>query len=566
MNTKHWLNFCDIKLDMTRTLLKTIESLRCQLALFCLGLILVSLSITSTALAQKSNSSLKPPGRFASTLQSLSASKSVSHSGPSLERLSRNNPQNGADPAAPANLNYRKAQSPGGGQNSLGTGDPGGGGNGIKNRVWEGYQVNITELEAYKKFIVPRQNLLILSEEQKMHETEQTQIDNQMGKTWYIAPVKLIPISSEILGLTFIKNGSQQLAIQTMDEVWIAKEYWDKMSLKKKADLLSHEMTMSLYLYKFHDMKTLCRKYFYMSESVCDNFAKLEGADRYEKPRRLNAQDYQNIRGATAWFISKKVPYTNKEMNIILSKYDFDVRFFNTKGSADEKFDETLDRKLTRGDVWELVVRNIHKGQFQSQCVSTLDQQSPLFPCQIHLQQGDFLNAFDASLTPQLDTSYQWKLDGLFNMEGKLGFKKQEPADYIVKTIDQENGSIEWYASPEVGWTENKIKRVPGEKYFDIYVAVRKTTKFKQLVIEPIAILLAEKVYHGTTEVLIPENIKFTCHNASFTLNSEGQKNYLYLGSKTFKARAQVESFANYGMIDVDCSAFLNLFRANSNK
>lgn len=242
------------------------------------------------------------------------------------------------------------------GQNSnsvpRGTSDSGGG-TGVEGKIFESYIVDPTALPAYKQYIQP------LLKNIKSHTQESFEFDRLFKiKTWYIAPVTLNKVAKDSLGLEFIASDTQQIARQSMKEVWINKHIFDEMTSKDQADLLLHEMIMSLYFLKFVKFSELCKMSdaIFMEEenSDCAEFSEI--LDRMMPPEEfkpLNEQDNENIRFVTGWLSrNAQVQISEKDFYRVLLYKGFDQRLFSLDSAADsgsqssEEFEQvTISRK-----------------------------------------------------------------------------------------------------------------------------------------------------------------------------------------------------------------------------
>ena len=144
--------------------------------------------------------------------------------------------------------------SPGPGTKANGTSDSGGG-TGMNGKVFESYIVDPTQLPAYK------QHLEVLLANIKSEKPDEPADYDKIFKikTWYVAPIELDKISKDVLGVSFIKSDTQQIARQTSKEVWIDKRAYDAMNSQDQAKLLLHELVMNIYFFKFMTMTEMCR-------------------------------------------------------------------------------------------------------------------------------------------------------------------------------------------------------------------------------------------------------------------------------------------------------------------
>lgn len=196
-----------------------------------------------------------------------------------------------------------------------GTSD-GTGGNGFHGKVFESYIVTVPNHQAYKEHIAPLFGEGLFLQMFKM-------------KTWFVAPVKINQISKEVLGVTFAKDETDQIGGQTEDEVWLDKNYTDKMSSVELADLFLHEGFLNLYLLKFEPPQSLCKMLVKsgMKADECAAYMKLIGPS--EPRRKLTRSDYSSIRSAVEWAKQGRGRITDDESRAFLGNLGFDNRIFN---------------------------------------------------------------------------------------------------------------------------------------------------------------------------------------------------------------------------------------------
>lgn len=188
-----------------------------------------------------------------------------------------------------------------------GTMDPGGG-NGLNNKMYESYAVNVRELPAFKKHLsdISNDEIILLPIAK----------GSIFSKTWYIGPFDLKNLSKEVVGVHFLNNSNEQIAIQTKTEVWIDQRKFEKQSSEEQADTILHEMVEAVYLWNFRDitlkdlistptisrehddsMKDFLKNFFIHANSFYKNI--LDNKYEAQKWRALNATDYTNIRRLT---------------------------------------------------------------------------------------------------------------------------------------------------------------------------------------------------------------------------------------------------------------------------
>lgn len=278
--------------------------------------------------------------------------------------------------------------------NRQGPGD-GSGGNGINGKVFESYIVSLTDLSEFKKYVEPVLKSLD-SNDPDSKETKTTEALNLM-KTWYIAPVKLKPIDNTVLGVSFSEDKSEQLAIQTRHSVWIDKKKWDaNKDDRARGMLLLHEITMSLYLFQFEDLRTLCKQV----GSECGTITDAANSHRKLKPtprRALTKDDYENIRAATFWLAQYGKTSTPMQTRKMLGSKNFDPRFFGAEALSNYNEDGTYNSKQVTYSSAEILA-----SLNRSQVLQTMPDKCYAvnakvhFDCKITIAEGQATNASGA--------------------------------------------------------------------------------------------------------------------------------------------------------------------------
>jgi len=271
----------------------------------------------------------------------------------------------------------------GGGGEWQGTGD-GGGANGAGGRVLESYIVDPTQLDAFKE------HLSTLFKDPQPADSENggwTSKSYFKLKTWYIAPVKLKPLSNDSLGLSFAANQTQQLAIQNTKAIWIDQDYFNKMSSEEQAQLLLHEIVMNIYFLKFKKMSELCRD----SEKIKDSKHSKPCSSEFDEflppspVAPLNLEDYENIRKVTAWLWRHRRENIDGEITTQLFLNGFDPRIFNSNGN--EKDEAQNDSKpVSATVVTDLIDSALLLNAAPSECLGV--QLNEKIPCALHLQEA----------------------------------------------------------------------------------------------------------------------------------------------------------------------------------
>lgn len=224
----------------------------------------------------------------------------------------------------------------GGGKSPVnGTSDTGGG-NGIENKAYEAYIVQTDQLPAYKALIEPKiKSILAMSP--KGDQALPILKKWLLYKTWYIAPVALNTISKDVIGISFSKDQTEQLALQTKKSIWINSHRFNQMTLQDQATLIIHEMVMSLYYLKYKSWEDICTEKIY-PDFKCDP-TQLDlmnelfpGTD----PTPFNSDDYENIRTVTGVFLGSFPFRSYEELDQFLIAHKFDRRFTFGLGIKDD--------------------------------------------------------------------------------------------------------------------------------------------------------------------------------------------------------------------------------------
>lgn len=186
-------------------------------------------------------------------------------------------------PSSPKPLQPAGVQAP-----EQGTGDSGGG-NSYKGKPLESYIFRPTDLPAVQKLILP---------------TLEAAADLDVAapikgslffKTWYRVPGPLKALPSEMIG-SAVKT--EQAALQDFRQVWIDDDLFSKMSEREQAQLILHEMLMSLKLQKFTSPREACLSDlmgYNSTHYTCDHYS----TERLGTPNMLTITDYQQIRQTT---------------------------------------------------------------------------------------------------------------------------------------------------------------------------------------------------------------------------------------------------------------------------
>lgn len=226
----------------------------------------------------------------------------------------------------------------------VGTADSGGG-NGIENKAYESYIINPRNLPAFKNILEPK--IKYLAEIMpKNNDIDELEIIYRwlFYKTWFLAPVELETISKETIGVSFSKNGTEQLAIQSKKSVWLDSRKFSQMTEKDQAALIAHEMVMSLYYLKNKSWDDVCKEKIYYSSACGHKESMMLMNELFPglNPQPYNSDDYENIRRVTGIFLGEYVFSSYKDLDDMLIVNSFDRRFTVAMGldvSDDMEYD-----------------------------------------------------------------------------------------------------------------------------------------------------------------------------------------------------------------------------------
>lgn len=298
--------------------------------------------------------------------------------------------QKGGGAMAPAIVGGQPPSSPSAGGATPNLGAEGtstsGGGTGLDGKVFESYIVTPSDLPAYTQYLKP------LFENLKAEKTGgETHFDIIFKiKTWYIAPIELDKISKDLLGVSFIKSNTQQIARQTMKEVWIDKRVYDGMSLYNQSELLMHEFVMSLYLMKFIKMSDFCK----ISSTIgngknndsCAHHQSdlLDKAMPSEEAHPLDDQDNANIRFVTGWLMQNaKKPIVETDFVRVLFNKGFDRRLFNPSHYGERE--KLVDLKVSGKELYRAIRGAQLTGRMPSQCLGLTSRKSKA--CKVEVEE-----------------------------------------------------------------------------------------------------------------------------------------------------------------------------------
>ncbi len=140
-------------------------------------------------------------------------------------------------PPLPVDLKLQKVDL----KSTLMGGVNGGGGNSINHKMIESYRKKISEMPEYKTFVV-----MALNDLKGYYPLMATELMKKMNHlAWYIIPKELSELPEKITGLPF---STEQVAVQTNDEVFISQSDFEVMTPEKRRDLFFHETILSLHV------------------------------------------------------------------------------------------------------------------------------------------------------------------------------------------------------------------------------------------------------------------------------------------------------------------------------
>lgn len=266
-------------------------------------------------------------------------------------------------PASPAAAQPGQPGQPPVPKNPDGTSDSGGG-TGVDDKVFESYIVDPTTLPAYREHLAS-----LFTNIQSAPGREQQNLSGMFRmKTWYIAPVELDRVGKDALGVVFMKSDTQQLARQTLKEIWIDKRIFDRMAEKDQAELLLHELVMNMYMMKFVKMSELCRMSDLLGEKKDEKKAEedrqscrqysayLDQVMPAEKPAPLTEHDNENIRYATGWLLrNARQPIAELDFVRMLNAKGFDKRIYSPENYMDPKERAKQEKKINRKELLSIL-------------------------------------------------------------------------------------------------------------------------------------------------------------------------------------------------------------------
>ncbi|MGZ6441767.1 MAG: hypothetical protein ACXWRU_17035 [Pseudobdellovibrionaceae bacterium] len=385
-------------------------------------------------------------------------------------------------------------------EQAQGTSDSGGG-TGVEGKVFESYIMDPTKLPAYVNIVKPLLDNILPSDPNKPGKY----VSYFKMKTWYLAPVELNKIKKDILGVSFLKSETQQIARQSMKEVWIDKRIFDTMSERDQAELLIHEFVMSQYLIRFTSLKELCQlSVLILGEKEnggCINIPDfINKSMPPEKPRVLNNEDNENIRYVTGWLLENaQKPLPELDYVKVLFNKGFDKRFFNPR-NYQLKSEKAPDLKISKKQLLE-AIRTTQLGGYLPEICSDLVEASR--PCKLNIQEASV--DYD-----------KYSLTGL-SLQLNIGADKVAELTSMVPdeqelTVNLDSNGKVYYALTLTDWRKS-IK--VGDSFFMAIILFTESEKSKQdsqkqlmiesIILRPGIVTSIDKDQNPICQVVVPK-------------------------------------------------------------
>lgn len=252
----------------------------------------------------------------------------------------------------------------------------GGGGNGIRNRMYESYIRDPMRIPAYKLVepILKRYDAVVDANSTNVKDAKPTHMEDLFHtKLYYFAPVRWKSVAKAKLGLSMMEDPTQQIARQNEEEVWVRSDIFDGMTLADQSDVLLHEFVMTWYLLKFKTFSEMCALSAKVDEA--DACKADQTIDAMYPPVRaaghLNKDDYRSIRSMTDWLKANGTTATFDQFQNAMWARNFDRRFLNNASTNNENL------KLTSDDVVTAIERARIVGNSPSRCEGDDGKQQP---------------------------------------------------------------------------------------------------------------------------------------------------------------------------------------------
>lgn len=205
-----------------------------------------------------------------------------------------------------------------------GTGDSGGG-NTFEGKPLESYLQDPEQLAATKNRIDP-----ILKSLSAKNEALRALVASGLErKSWYFVPTRLPKLSDSVVGSVV---GTDQAALQTLNQVWISSPIFDSMSETDQARLILHEMLMAVKILRFDSMYNQCLALGESSEECSQLSRKIHG-----NVSDLTPLDYDNVRKAGAEIIQGYAKFTDADWEDLLASERFSFLSYTFRRKTQSK-------------------------------------------------------------------------------------------------------------------------------------------------------------------------------------------------------------------------------------
>lgn len=284
-----------------------------------------------------------------------------------------------------------------------GTGDLGGGANGINGRPLDSYIKDPRTLPVYIQYLKPIFDHISAEEAAENARTHSQSKDNETSsladyfamKTWYFVPKELSEINQNALGVSFGKDGTQQIAHHRDRSIWINTLIFDEMAPADQAMTLLHEFVMAMYFMRFKSMAQICD----LSRMANPSHKSCPGTSLkfirafdliypVEPLHPLNADDYEKIRPMTNWLMINGATATISDIKSMFLAYDFDRRFFNVTATRNDPL------QITSKEVVAAFSRAKFGRRMPTRCSGTGNQN--LGPCTLEVTEKPIVWTPDA--------------------------------------------------------------------------------------------------------------------------------------------------------------------------
>lgn len=293
-----------------------------------------------------------------------------------------------------------------------GTGDLGGGANGINGRPLDAYIKDPRTLPAYVQYLKPIFDHIeaeeiadLVSSGLPVNEDHTKFSDYMMIKTWYFVPKELTGINQDALGISFGADGTQQIAHHKERAIWINTLIFDRMTPADQAMTLLHEFVMTIYFMKFKTFGQVCdlTRLVEPHSTTCaaGNSRVMRLMDQLYPVvpiRPLNADDYERIRPMTNWLMQNGATFSIADIWAMFKAYDFDRRFFNLYSSpTNSKY------KITKTEVLAAFSRAKYGRRMPTHCLSI--EGTSLGECSVEVKETRLASTAAASKATGLEFS-----------------------------------------------------------------------------------------------------------------------------------------------------------------